>query len=307
MTAAGSTPAAHNRIDPRALATFWRVCETGSITAAARALNLSQPSVSSTIALLEQRLGVVLFTRSRSGIVLTREGEALRQRAETMVRLLEAASVEVSHAARGIAGPLRIGGTPGALVSLLPAAVAQLEEEVGPFALSVIERPDSQLADHLRSGAIDLAFVTTEIEACPPDLVEITAARDPFALIVGRRHDDLDDLVSLRDVADLPWVLPDAQGAFRRQVDALFLNAGVPVPQNVIRCDSLLTTKAIVRHSDRVTVLPRTVAGAELTVGVLRAVTVREATFERSIGIRYLAQQELPPLGRALLDMLTRG
>ncbi|HQS97466.1 MAG: LysR family transcriptional regulator [Novosphingobium sp. 17-62-19] len=305
MTAAGGTPAAYNRIDPRALATFWRVCETGSITAAARVLNLSQPSVSSTIALLEQRLGVVLFTRSRSGIVLTREGEVLRQRAETMVRLLEAASNEVSHAARGVAGPLRIGGTPGALVSLLPAAVASLEEVVGPFALSVIERPDSQLADHLRSGAIDLAFVTTEIEACPADLVEVTAARDPFALIVGCRHDDLEDLVSLRDVADLPWVLPEAQGAFRRQVDALFLNAGVPVPQNVIRCDSLLTTKAIVRHSDRVTVLPRTVAGAELTVGVLRAVTVREATFERSVGIRYLAQQELPPLGRALLDILT--
>lgn len=302
-----SKPPSRLRLDPRAVATFWRVCETGSISGAARALNISQPSVSNTISLLEQRLGVTLFARSRSGIVLTREGEALRERAEAMVRLLETAAVEVDHAARNVAGPLRIGGTPGALVSLLPQAVARLEARVGPFALSVVERPDPQLTDLLRNGSLDLAFVTTEIEACPPDLVEVTASRDSFALIVGRRHDALGDRVSLREVADLPWVLPEAQGAFRRQVDALFLAAGVAVPRNVIRCDSLLTTKAIVRHSDRVTILPRTVVAAELTIGVLRAIAICEATFERSVGVRYLAERGLPPLGRAMLDVLAEA
>lgn len=293
------------KIDPRAVSTFWKVCETGSISGAARALNLSQPSVSNTIALLEHRLGVTLFTRSRSGIVLTPEGFALRDRAEAMVRLLETAVVEVDHAARNIAGPLRIGGTPGALVSILPEAVARIEAQVGPFALSVVERPDPQLADLLRKGTIDLACVTTEIEECPPDLAEITVSRDPFALVVGRRHDGLGARVSLRDVAGLPWVLPEAQGAFRRQVDALFLAAGVPVPRNVIRCDSLLTTKAIVRHGDRVTILPRTVAAAELTIGVLRAIALEEATFERSVGIRYPVDRGLPPLGRAFVEALS--
>lgn len=292
------------RIDPRAVATFWKVCETGSISGAARALNLSQPSVSNTVALLEQRLGVTLFARSRSGIILTREGEALRDRAEAMVRLLESAAVEVDHAARNIAGPLRIGGTPGALVSLLPETVAKLEERVGAFALSVIERPDPQLADLLRKGSIDLAFITTEIEACPDDLTEITFARDPFALIVGHAHGGLGERISLRDVANMAWVLPEAQGAFRRQVDALFLAAGVQVPQNVIRCDSLLTTKAIISHSDRITILPRTVVGAELTIGTLRAIAIAEATFERSVGVRYLAERGLPPLGRAMIEVL---
>lgn len=299
-----TAPLYRNRIDPRAAAVFWRVCETGSISAAARALNLSQPSVSNTVALLEQRLGVTLFTRSRNGIVLTREGEALRDRAEAMVNLLENAAIEVDHAARAIAGPLKVGGTPGALVSLLPKAVAQLERKVGHFALSVVERPDAELADLLRTGALDLAVMTTEIVECPPDLVEVTMARDPFGLIVGRAHDALPESVSLRDLSALPWVLPAAQGAFRRQVDALFLNAGVPVPQNVIRCDSLLTTQAIVRESDRITVLPRTVARTELTIGTLRSITIAEAAFDRSIGVRYLADRKLPVMARALLEIL---
>ena len=54
-------------LDPRALLTFHRVCEEGTISAAARALNIAQPSVSSAIAALEARLGVQLFARSRSG------------------------------------------------------------------------------------------------------------------------------------------------------------------------------------------------------------------------------------------------
>lgn len=300
-----NSPPYRNRIDPRAAATFWRVCETGSISAAARVLNLSQPSVSNTVAQLEQRLGVSLFTRSRNGIILTREGEALRDRVEAMVNLLENAAIEVDHAARAIAGPLKIGGTPGALVSLVPKAVLRLEAKVGPFALSVIERTDTQLTDLLRSGAIDLAFLTTEIEDCPEDLAEITFARDPFALIVGRKHDALPDRLSLGDVADFPWVLPEAQGAFRRQVDALFINPGVVVPHRVIRCDSLLTTKAIVRETDRITVLPRTVALAELTIGVLRAIGIKEATFDRSIGVRHMADRRLPPLARAMIEVLS--
>lgn len=297
-------PPFRNRIDPRAAATFWRVCETGSISAAARVLNLSQPSVSNTVAQLEKRLGVTLFTRSRSGIMLTREGMALRDRAEAMVNLLENAAIEIDHAASSIAGPLKIGGTPGALVSLLPKAVAQLEAKVGPFALSVLEKSDSDLADLLRAGEIDLAMMTTEIIECPPDLVELTMARDPFALIVGRNHVSLADTVSLRDLSEMPWVLPEARGAFSRQVDALFLNAGVRVPRNVIRCDSLLTTKAIVRESDRITVLPRTVAMAELTMGALRAITIAEATFERSVGVRYLADRKPTALARTMLDIL---
>lgn len=296
-------------IDPRALLTFAAVCETGSISAAARALNLSQPSVSNTIALLERRLSVVLFERRRGGIALTHEGEVLRRRAEALSTLLADAASEVEHARHDILGPLRIGGTPGALLTLLPGAIMRLEHAVGDFALSVVERPDEQLHDMLRTGAIELAFVTTRIESVPADMVEVTSGSDPFALIVGPRHADLPDRVSLREVEHYPWVLPEARGAFRRQVDALFIAAGVTVPRTAIRCDSLLTTRAIVRETDRVTVLPRTVALDGLSAGSgdasIRAVAIEEAVFERSVGVVRLGARPLSPLSRALLAALS--
>ena len=238
-------------IDPRALRTFLAVCRANSISGGARLLNISQPSVSNAIAQLEQSVGAALFARSRSGISLTPEGEVLLRRAEAVDSLISGAEEELRLARAGVTGPLRVGGTPGALVSLLPDAVRRLEDKMGHFALHAVERPDHDLADMLHRGEIELAFVTTGLEEPPEGIEEITFAQDPFALVVGRRNDHLPAEVSLRDMMARRWVLPEARGAFRRQIDALFMAAGVPVPQDVIRCDSLLTTKAMVRNSSR--------------------------------------------------------
>lgn len=294
------------RLDPRALRTFGVVCEAGTISGAARLLNVSQPSLSNAIAALEARLGVRLFERSRTGIVLTAEGKALRMRAQMLSHVLRDAEAEVEAAKHGVIGPLRVGGTPGALVSLLPRAIEALECSGLSIALNVIERSDAELNALLRSGDIELAFVTTEIEEPPADIVETTFTRDPFFLIVGRANDGLPERMSLRDAGQLRWVLPEAQGAFRRQIDAIFVTGGIATPRNVIRCDSLLTTKAIVRGGERVTVLPREVASSELSIGVLRAIAIDEATFTRSVGVRRCASRALSPLAQEMMQVLAR-
>ena len=199
---------------------------------------------------------------------------------------------------------LVVGGTPGALASLVPKAVRLLKTSHPRFELQVIERTDSVLADLLRNGQIEIAVVTTGIDAVPPDILEEHILRDPFALIVGHKRDHLRGRVRLRDLSELPWVLPEAQGAFRRQVDALFIATDTPTPKNVIRCDSLLTTKAIVADTDYVTILPRQVVEAEVAMGVLRALEITKADFVRTVGIRVLADRRLGAMAEAFLAAL---
>lgn len=290
-------------IDPRVLRTFLAVCREGSISGAARQLNISQPSVSVAIAQLEQRLGGSLFERGRRGIVLTPAGEALRRRAEMMEMLLRDAEEAVALARAGIRGPLTIGGTPGALVSLVPAAIARMADR-DQLALNIIERTDAQLTDLLRRGEIEVAVVTTGIEPPPSDIAERSITRDPFALIVGRAHDALGPSISLRATQKLGWVLPRAAGAFHRQIEALFLAAETPYPADVIRCDSLLTSKAIVREGSRVTMLPRGVVAAELQMGVLRAIPISDSDIRRSIGIRTYTGRALSDLGRDFVEAI---
>lgn len=288
-------------IDPRALRTFLAVCRENSISGAARWLNISQPSVSVTISNLEATLNAKLFDRARSGIALSPAGIALRRRAEALEQLLEVAVEEVALVQQAIDGPIRIGGTPGALASLVPAIVKHLSQGDRAFEMRVVERPDGELTDTLRRGEIDIAVVTTGIETPPDDIVEHAIARDPFSLIVGASHAQLPDRIALKDAIAMRWVMPDAAGAFRRQINALFIAAAAPLPREVIRCDSLLTTKAIVRQTDFVALLPRGVADAELAAGSLRAITLIGEQIDRSIGFRTMRDAPATPLLSKLL------
>ena len=291
-------------IDPRALRMFHEVCTAGSISGAARAMHISQPSVSAAIALLETRLGTALFERTRAGVVLTPAGQVLRTRAHMLDNLLRDAEADVAAAREGGIGTLRVGGTPGALVSLLPAGIAGLDREFDHLSLSMIVRSDHELTEMLRSGEIDLAFVTTEIEQPPADIAERTLRKDPFALLVAADHPLPDRPISLRRAEGLRWVLPEAEGGFRRQIDALFLAAGVGIPRDVVRCDSLLAMKAIVRESTRVTILPIHVAASELHDGALRAIALAEAATNRSVGVHWYAPRGLSPLAARMLDLI---
>jgi DNA-binding transcriptional LysR family regulator len=290
-------------IDPRHLRIFLEVCRQGSISGAARELNMAQPSVSVAIGQLESLIGTRLFQRSRTGITLERPGIALRRRAEAMDTLLANASAELALLEQDVAGPLVIGGTPGALASLVPAATIRLKALYPRVAIRILERPDANLIELLRNERIDLAIVTTGLEAMPDDIIEEPVLQDPFDLIVGRRNDHLPHSVTLASVASLPWVLPDAVGAFRRQIDALFVSTETQTPRDVVRCDSLLTTKAIVRNSDYVTILPREVAAAELSIGVLRAVRIEDVGFRRTVGFLRLGTRAPTPIAEAFIQM----
>ncbi len=289
------------QIDPRQMRIFLEVCRQGSISGAARSLNMAQPSVSVAIGQLERALGTQLFQRSRSGIVLERAGVALRRRAEAMDSLLTGARIELALMEQEVVGPLVIGGTPGALASLVPAAIVRLKQVHPRVDIRILERPDAVLIDLLRSERIDLGVVTTGIDAIPEDILEESVLQDPFDLIVGRQNDHLPATISLKAVSDLPWVLPDAVGAFRRQVDALFVSTQTQTPRDVVRCDSLLTTKAIVRNSNYVTILPRQVAASELGIGVLRAIRIDGVGFQRSVGVLRLAAVEPGPVVSAFM------
>lgn len=284
-------------IDPRALRTYLMVCNENSISGAARKLNISQPAVSVTIAQLEETIEATLFERSRTGIILTPAGIALRRRAEALEALLRDAREEVELVSHGVQGPLRVGGTPGALVSLVPHAVRQLAQEGIRFAMHLIERPDAELTELLRNGDIDLAMVTTGMDTPPDDIQELTIIKDPFSLVVGRANDHLPDRMTLGSTTDMRWLMPQALGAFRRQIDALFIACDAPMPRELIRCDSLLTTKAIIRTTDYVTIQPHGVVAAELSLGVLRAIQIIDAPFDRNVGIRSLKE---PAKGTAI-------
>ena len=96
-------------MDIRILKYFMTLCETGTVTAAAKVLNITQPALSRQLSLLEDELGGQLFTRDKRGIQLTEAGVYLYKHALEIVNLTERTISEFPKTENTITGDLRIG------------------------------------------------------------------------------------------------------------------------------------------------------------------------------------------------------
>ncbi|MDR6848846.1 MULTISPECIES: LysR family transcriptional regulator [unclassified Sphingomonas] len=111
------------------MATFVRVVETGSFSAAARHLNVGQPAVSKTIAQLEDRLQVRLLIRSTHGLKPTEAGQRFFERARSAIREADEAELAARGAGAGLSGCLRVSAaTTFARLHIVPLLPRFLEQ-----------------------------------------------------------------------------------------------------------------------------------------------------------------------------------
>ena len=146
-------------LDVTRLRVLAAVARYGSVTAAARALNYAQPSVSHHIARLEAETGAQLVQRSGRGIQLTDAGRLLAGRAEEILGRLDAAEHELAAHVGQREERIRLAGFPSALATMVPVAAAMLRAEHPGVELLLIEAEPQAALHLLRSGQVDAALV----------------------------------------------------------------------------------------------------------------------------------------------------
>src|ERR671928_1087801 len=126
-------------LDVNRLRVIDAVARHGSVTAAARELNYSQPSVSHHLARLEAETGAQLLQRVGRGVRLTQAGHLLADRAAEIIGRIEAADAELSAHVGLAAGRVRLAGFSSAIGSLVPQAVAALAARHPDLQVSLID------------------------------------------------------------------------------------------------------------------------------------------------------------------------
>lgn len=116
-------------LDWSSLRDFLAVAETGSLSAAARQLRVSQPTLSRRMAALEERLGAELFHRTTRGLDLTETGEAILGPARQMEREARGIEVVATGRSRSLSGPVRITATEGLAIDWLTPELARFQAE----------------------------------------------------------------------------------------------------------------------------------------------------------------------------------
>jgi len=159
-------------LDVTRLRVLVAVAQYGSVTAAARALNYAQPSVSHHLARLEAETGIKLIQRAGRGIRLTDAGRLLAERAAEVIGRLDAAESELAAYTGLRAGRLRLAAFGSALGTIVPAAAAMLRGRQPGLDLRLTEAEPPEALRMLRTGSVDVALVYRYLPDAPgPDAV----------------------------------------------------------------------------------------------------------------------------------------
>ncbi|AZO27466.1 MULTISPECIES: LysR family transcriptional regulator [Mesorhizobium] len=134
---------------------FVAVAETGSLSAAARRLEASQPTLGRHIAELEQALGVTLFRRGRRGYELTEAGSTLYERGQAVSEQANAFSLLALGSVEAIEGTVRIAASEVVAACVLPQMTARLGEEEPGIEVEIVA--SNQVENLLRRDA-DIAI-----------------------------------------------------------------------------------------------------------------------------------------------------
>ena len=192
------------------------VAARGSFTAAAKTLGYTQSAVSRQVAALEGAAGTPLFDRSARGVRPTEAGQALLQRAGTVLDELDAAQRELAGIAQPATGRLGVGAFPTAMAALVPRALAGFRAEHPAVRIGLREGITSSQVERLLSGAVDVAV----IGALPG--AEVRDRRialehlidDPLLLAVGRDHPlARRRSVEIDDLAEESWIAGSAKAS----------------------------------------------------------------------------------------------
>lgn len=174
-----------NAVSLKKYEAFVRTVRLGSLTKAANELGSTQSRISHILRELEEEYGFELLQRSRSGVKLTEAGEMILPRMEAVLRKEEELAQLLEDIRSANAGSVRLGAFTSVAVHWLPGMIRAFQQDHPGAELEMFNGDYHDIEQWLRSGEIDLAFVTLP---APEGVRAIPLTEDPLVAVLPRGH-----------------------------------------------------------------------------------------------------------------------
>lgn len=278
------------KLDERHLVQLAAVVQTGSVSAGAELLGMTQPAVSRTLAQLEKRLGVTLFEKGQRPIKPTPLGKALAEHGRTILTASRKASDTVINFRKGGAGIVRLGGTPFFMDALVSGMIASFQRLKPDVRVDQTYGYVADLRDALLMDRIDIAI-------CPIDLLEegsglvfkellpgrnVVACRSVHPLLSKRR-------LKTESLLDYPWVAPPPGSPLHADMRSILYSLGATEIKVRYTGASLAAVIRYLELTDALTVLPHGTVFAFRQERRLSALPIKVPHPDRALGILRLA------------------
>lgn len=192
----------------RVLRYFLAVVREESITKAAEALHITQPTLSRQLAQMEEDMGVRLFDRGTRKIVLTNEGILLRRRAEEILELVDKTRYEMTAQHETVEGTVSIGSGDLGAVQILPRVIRSFHEKYPKVDFDLYTATADHVKERMDQGLTDVGLLLEPINMEKYDFIRLekeeqwVVAMHPDAPLASK------EAVTVEDLKKLPLILP---------------------------------------------------------------------------------------------------
>jgi DNA-binding transcriptional LysR family regulator len=265
------------------LAAFLATSQAGGFKAGARQLGLSQPSVHRAVRQLQDVLGIDLLEQTSLGLAPTRAGADFAASVALILKEIDLVADDLDEARGRHRGRVAIGSLALGRSELVPRAVARAVKAFPDAQFLIQDGTYDQLLHGLRAGELDL-IVTAARPLSTDDVVEVPLFDDVLAVVARADHPlAVKGVAALEELRRYPWILPRRDTPTRQRCDALLAQIGGPEPVGLVETGALVSVRALLLESDRLTVLSRRQIAVDVKSGLLAALDVPLPEPRRSI------------------------
>lgn len=219
-----------NQLDTQQLLTFLAVADTGSFSAAAQRLHVSQPAISKRLSQLEQRLGFSLFDRLGQRVVLTYRGERLLPAVREVQSCLDDIAAAAQLSDDRLSGRLALSLSHYCGLHLLPGVLEAFSTRYPDVLLDLSFHDSERAIEQVAVGEVSLAYATLPPRLDPRVEVQVLW-EETLQPVVAARHCPADQLADLLTIGQrLPLILPAEATSTRAAIDRWLDDCGLTPP-----------------------------------------------------------------------------
>jgi LysR family transcriptional regulator, nitrogen assimilation regulatory protein len=291
-------------VDFRQIQYFLALVEDGSMTQAAKRLNVVQPTLSMQIAKLEEELGQRLFERRRQGMVPTTAGRLMYRLFTPILRDMEAARAQLVQRSEVVTGHVSLGLLSSLAESVLPEALLRFNAAYPHVEVTVSVGYSTHLVDWVSNGQVDAAIINKPRGKL--SLVAEPLAEEDMLLVAGKlTGPSLPPSIRLARLPELELdlVLPTRRHGLRGILDTAAQQEDVVLTPK-FEVDVLGAIVRLVESSGFVTILPRVVVQRAVNDGALRVCPILSPRIVRQVVRVSHPRRPLSAAAHALVDLV---
>jgi len=280
--------------------TIVAIAEAGSLRAAARTLQKSQPALTKALKQVEEELAAKIFTRAARGVEPTDIGRKIIARAKMISAEFRKLDEDIRQIQGDGSGNLHVIVSPLAAVRIVPKVMDRFRKQFPQVHLQVAGGHAPSALAVLRSGEADLVIGPVPAKDDRAGLTIRNLVKTPVIVITGKGS-RYANATRLEQLVDAEWIMV---GARKRSfgIASDFMAAGLPVPEPVTTSDSITSLLTMIEESDRLCSFPGLMLNEIMPRWNIATVPLTDRIEPVDIGLMTLADRPLTPAGLAFAD-----